>query len=206
METLHSPWIKWRLIFHHWITNLTVGGLYKYTGEIWAIRSSKIQNWLSGQNHWSWEKSTIFSAKNRWFFEKNRWSIGKIADFFNSSGGFFASASTRRFFADLSVLHRYFANISAILPIFGLFFRRSIIGDDYRFSAARSSIFLQNISDISRFFNPWVYQQVDIPTFQSPIKDLRHTFFETEKFLHLIEKLQSQENISEDLDLSFRIL
>ena len=34
-----------------------------------------------------------------------------------------------------------------------------------------------------------VYQQVNISTFQSPVKDLRHTFFKTEKFVHLIEKL-----------------
>ena len=40
-----------------------------------------------------------------------------------------------------------------------------------------------------------VYKQVDILTFQSPVKDLRHTFSEIEKFLYLIEKLQSQESM-----------
>ena len=53
------------------------------------------------------------------------------------------------------MLHRYFADISTILSIFCRFFRRSIIGDDYRFDAARYPIFLRNIGDIFRFFNPW---------------------------------------------------
>ena len=49
METFRSCWIKSTLIFHHWITNLTVGCIYKYMGEIWVIRSSKIQIWPSDQ-------------------------------------------------------------------------------------------------------------------------------------------------------------
>ena len=148
METLHSPWIKWRLIFHHWITNLTVGGLYKYTGEIWVIRSSKIQIWPSDQ-----------LQKNRWFFQK----IGHISiklpinrRFFRLLLRLLRACLHSRFFADLLVKHRYFADISMILLIFCRFFRRSIIGDNYHFAAARYPIFLRNIGNISRFFNPWL--------------------------------------------------
>nr|CAN63387.1 hypothetical protein VITISV_017570 [Vitis vinifera] len=41
------------------------------------------------------------------------------------------------------------------IAISGRFFRRLIIGADYRFGAARYLIFLRNIGDIFRFFNPW---------------------------------------------------
>ena len=117
METLHSPWIKWRLIFHHWITNLTVGGLYKYTGEIWAIRSSKIQNWPSDQKHGSFKKSPI----DRDFIGKNCRFYRLIADFFPSFSIFSARASTRRFFVDFSpIFRRYIGNFADFWPIFPL--------------------------------------------------------------------------------------
>ena len=108
----------------------------------------------------------ILSAKYHRFYRL-------IADFFQSFSVFSARAFTRRFFADFSVLHRYFADISAILPIFGRFFRRSIIGADYRFGAARYPIFLRNIGDIFRFFNPWSYvRRIDEYSFKSLISPL----------------------------------
>ena len=121
METLHSPWIKWRLIFHHWITNLTVGGLYKYTGEIWAIRSSKIQNWPSDQKHGSFKKLLIFS-KNRRFIAilsaKNGRFYWLIADFLPSFSVFSARASTHRFFGSPPIFRQYIGDFANFWPIF----------------------------------------------------------------------------------------
>ena len=73
-----------------------------------------------------------------------------IADFLGSSSGFSARAFTR----DFSPIYWWSTDISPIYQRFCRFFRRSIIGGDYRFAAAWYPIFLQNIGDISWFFNP----------------------------------------------------
>ena len=95
----------------------------------------------------------IFLAKNRRFFEK-------INDISVKSPIFWSPPPASLRVPPLAIfcpIYRCFTDISPIYRRFCRFFRRSIIGDDYRFGATWYPIFLQNIGNISRFFNPCVH-------------------------------------------------
>ena len=101
-------WIKSRLIFHHWITNLTIGYLNKNTSDIWAIGLSKIQIWHSDEFSKFSKKGPTkivnLSAIYRWFF-----SISSRCSAYHS---------TTDLIIDLLVPNRYIIDISNIFSKF----------------------------------------------------------------------------------------
>ena len=141
METFRSRWIKSILIFHHWITNLTIGCLYKSTGEIWAIGSSKIQIW-------SLDEFSIFSKKK---------SSKKSAIFSFSSHCSMScsmSCSMADLIFDLLVPNRYITDISMIFLTFSRNSSHSIISSQNRFGVIQYLICRWNIANKIWNFNP----------------------------------------------------
>ena len=137
METFRSRWIKSRLIFHHWNTNLTIGCLYKSTGEIWVIGSSKIQIWSLDE----------FS-----FFSKKR---SKKSTIFSISSLCSVRRSMADLFFDLLVPNRYITDISMIFLTFSRNSSHSIISSQNRFGVIQYLICRWNIANKIWNFNPW---------------------------------------------------
>ena len=137
METFHSHWIKSRLIFHHWITNLIVECLYKYMGEIWAIGS----NFKSFKK---WAKKII--DLSQFWLMIYCWFFQKISDFSAIFWNPLPVAPRIVPLAILSLIYWVKTDISSILQ----WFSRN------RFRAVRYPIHRQNIANKNWFFNPCI--------------------------------------------------
>ena len=112
-----------------------------YKSDRWRLL--QIHGWNMG--HQILKNSNMVVGSNSLSKKKNRWLIvilsAKCRQFFGLVLRFLHVCLHSRFISDLSVLHRYFANISAILPIFLRYSRESIIDGDYRFDDDRYPIF-----------------------------------------------------------------